>query len=394
MLNESASIWECSRNDSETHYAVKIYPNPNDRHLSPIYAGLYDLLNTNRIELAFSQDFSDMPVDLKTKRLWMEVRDLKSGMTRKICFDMRDGSRHLATDAITKADIYFKRSYDGGILSRVEKNLRAKVFPYGLYFPCRSKNESITLTLKRLYLHHKTNQLFSNSPYHSIKNTLGHPIKLFLDNRFTNSSAFKLYPIYTSFEVGSKEPAQHAVLFLTQVWDCNDVPLAIAAKRRDLNEMRVETIRALRSKFKESFIGGLRRTPFAEKHYPDCISTWDTDKANFIKILKRCLIAVTTTGLHESVGAKLAEYIVASRCVVTEPLKQTLPTPLKEEENILTFNDPDTCVKACERILDSAGLANEMRKNNEAYYKNELKPSVLMYKHLQTAFSHPVQADL
>lgn len=394
MHDKYVSGCENSNKKPEPKYFIKIFPKANDRHLSPIYAGLYDLLELNKIRLAFSQDFSNVPTDLDAKRLWMEVRDIKTGFTRKLCFDMRDGSRNLAIDCIEKADTYFKRSYDFRILNSLDNSLQKKIRPYGLYYPCRSIHENIYLTFKRLYLHNKISDNFLNNPYYALKSTAGYPFKLFLENRFTNTSNSQLYPFSTAFEVSSKEPADHFVLFLTKVWNTHDVSPNNASKLKDLNDMRVETIRALRSKFKDRFIGGLKRTSFSEKYYPDCVSSLKTDKYNFIKILKKCLIAVTTSGLHESVGAKLAEYIVASRCVVTESLKQTFPTPLYERKNILTFNTPDTCVDACQRILDNPNLANEMRKNNEEYYNIELKPSVRMFKHLQTAFRPEVHAEL
>lgn len=369
-------------------FSIRVYPNSNSRHVSPIYAGLYDLMHLSKIKLEFSRKLMGVPRDLEDKLLWMEVHDQKADRIRKVCFDMRDSGTWLSVDSINRADLYFKRSYDVKFIESLDENLKTKIHPYGLYYPCRSNNEIATLALKHLYHYHVLDHMLATNPIRAIRRILGYPLKLLIGNRVVKELSMNLHPISTSLEVDSKAPAQSSVLFLTRVWDTNGRSPEYAASRKELNDMRADTVRALKRRFKDRFIGGIQYSRFAEKHYPDCISTWETDKSSFLKLLKKCLVTVTTTGLHESNGAKLAEYVAASRCIVTEPLKQKLPTPLNEGRHILTFNDPDSCVEACERLLDDTTLAGEMRRNNEAYYRSELKPSVLMFKHLRTACEH------
>jgi hypothetical protein len=345
-------------------------------------------VHLNKIKLAFSRKLTGVPHDLEDKLLWMEVHNLKTDRIRKLCFDMRDSGTLLSVDSINQADLYFKRSYDVEFIESLDDSLRTKIRPYGLYYPCRSNKEIATLTLKHLYQYHVIDHMLATNPFRAMRRILGYPLKLLIGNRVAKELSMNLHPISTSLEVDSKAPAQSSVLFLTRVWETNGRSAEHAARRKELNDMRAEIVRALKSRFKDRFVGGLQYSRFAEKHYPDCISTWETDKSSFLKLLKKCLVTVTTTGLHESIGAKLAEYVAASRCIVTEPLKQKLPTPLNEGRHILTFNDPDHCVEACERLLDDTTLAREMRRNNEAYYRSELKPSVLMFKHLRTACDH------
>jgi len=88
--------------------------------------------------------------------------------------------------------------------------------------------------------------------------------------------------------------------------------------------MRAETVRALKRKFGKRFIGGLADEELARSRYPELIAD-GTSKRACLQSLRRCAVAVTTIGLHESTGHKLAQYPAASRCVVTEGLAHDLP---------------------------------------------------------------------
>ena len=118
------------------------------------------------------------------------------------------------------------------------------------------------------------------------------------------------------------------------------------------------------------------------------------DRRSFMKLLKNSLIAVATTGLHNSIGWKLPEYLASAKCIVTEPLQYELPTPLEENRNYLTFRTPEECVAACETILDSAQLAKEMRYNNYNYYIREVEPSAHMLSCIERAFSTKYGQDI
>jgi hypothetical protein len=103
--------------------------------------------------------------------------------------------------------------------------------------------------------------------------------------------------------------------------------------------------------------------------------------------MKRSLIGVATSGLHGSVGWKFAEYLAASRCIVSQPLCPERAYGIVEGEHYLPFQTADECANACERLLNDAALAQAMRRSNEDYYRNELKPPVMMLKRLRTAIA-------
>lgn len=152
-----------------------------------------------------------------------------------------------------------------------------------------------------------------------------------------------------------------------------------------LNTMRAETVRVLKREFGEHFIGGLSDTPVARARYPDLIT--DTAKHTYMRALRCCVIGVTTTGLHQSTGAKVPEYLAASRCVITEPILNALPEPLIEGKNILTFQTPEECAEACTQLLEDHDRIEEMRQTNYEYYMRSIRPVAIISRCLRIALN-------
>lgn len=359
-------------------------PNPQGiHHVSQIYAGLYTLQSENKVKISFSSDLSKVPRDLlflenSNRLLWTEIKSLETDQLLKVCFDLRDTGDILA-ETLQESDIYLKRSYSYEWIEKneIDQHQQQKILPYGLYYPCRSEHQVATYTNRITTLKHLISyQLASKQFLHGLRSVF-------------RKVSFERMMLSTQIETRSKAPAEKLILFQTRVYDPKmfEDEYIEYLNIEELNLVRVETIRKLKEKFGKSFIGGLKRTEFSEREYPDCITSFETERSEYIKLVKQCLITVTNSGLVGSNGAKLAEYIAASRCVVTEPLRYELPTPLEENTNIMTFRSPEECVSACERIFQDADFASSMRRNNEKYYNNESKPPVLILRCLDRAFA-------
>ncbi len=106
-------------------------------------------------------------------------------------------------------------------------------------------------------------------------------------------------------------------------------------------------------------------TAFARRHYADVLLTEAYRRKDFIRMVKRHLIGVYTRGLHHSLAFKLPEYLAASMCVVSDPLRNELPQPLTAGRHYLEFRGHDECVAQCDRLL-SRPEAREMRAHNSA----------------------------
>jgi len=360
---------------------VKVYPDISSNHMSQIYAGLYELQASGKINLKFTRRCPSSVRHYNRHTLWIEAEDLKNGSTRKLCFDMGDYCAINSIHRLKECDLYFKRSYHRSSIDKLPINLRAKIFPYGLNYACRSQYEKSML--RRSFIYHIVNKSLFKSPFVSLKDISKQYAKALISRYGLNVHIQP--PLIRDFELKPDEPAKEQILFLTRVYSPDEAPGVPPGQLKDLNEMRSNIIRVLKKSFGDYFIGGIARSEFAKKYYPDCITSEDTGKKNFMNLVKRCLIAVTTTGLYNSTGWKLAEYMAASRCIVSERPIYDLPVPLQEGRHYMPFSTPDECVKACEELFNDQDLAIRMRRNNHDYYSNEIHPSALLFRCLKTS---------
>jgi len=308
--------------------AIELNPRAWDRHVSQVHCGLVELAALGRISLHYSRG---MPIGPRST-MWVDINGVRC------FFDMRDGTVLTASE---EAVHYFKRTFRWGTYPE-------NVYPYGLYYPCRP-----TAYLDRTIWRHPRRTLH--------------------------------YRSRAAFEIDPMVPAESKVLFLTRLWDPTPAHGRDETTMDQLNTMRAETVRVLKKKLGKRFIGGLADTPVARARYPDLIT--DTAKHTYMRALRRCVVGVTTTGLHQSTGAKLPEYLAASRCVITEPILNALPEPLIEGRNILTFQTPEGCAEACSRLLEDHGRIEEMRQANYEYYMRSVRPVALISRCLRIALN-------
>lgn len=370
-------------------YAITVYVESNSDYVAEFYAGLADLQAAGVVDLRFrgrpahrSRPINDQGI------LWLEVATAGATRPRKVCFDTFDWHDIASMDDLAAADIYFKRSYHAKYVGKLEDGLRNKVVPMGLHYACSSRNETVVMRLRHAFAFNASHRAFTQSPIRAIARTLGSPATLLL--RQLGIGRFNASPMFMdSFEVAPHEPAELRVFYRTRVYSPQDAEHTYRLGRLDeINGMRVDTIRMLKHRFGDRFIGGLRPSPFAEQRYRDCMFQDDRGLRGHLESSKRCLINVSTIGLHDSTSWKIPEYMAASRCIVSEPMTYETPEPLVEGKHYLAFRTPEGCVRACEELLGDAAMANTMRREAFAYYENHVRPAQLMLRSLQTTFAH------
>lgn len=303
--------------------SVAINPRSWDRHTSHVHTGLEDLNALGHIRLQ-----RDARIPLGTRStMWVRVNG------RPCFFDLRDG---VVTRGGEDARVYFKRSF--------RPEMHPQILPYGLYFPCRSRYTSWR-----------------------------HPKRM---RRFRTHDHYTIDPL---------EPAEMRVLFLTRLWESTQAHGRDEESMSRLNGMRAETVRLLRKELGSRFVGGVADTAVAREMAPDLIV--DTSPGRYLRDLRRCAIAVTTTGLHESTGAKLAEYLAASRCVLSEPVLNALPDPLVEGWHLHTFTSPEQCVAICAGLLADPAKVSAMRHAGWSYFLHSARPAATLARCIQQALA-------
>jgi hypothetical protein len=347
-------------------------------HLSQVLAGLYELRAANLVDLDFDGSRPDASSE---SLLFAEVSD--GARQRSVCFDMRDGPI-IDRAALLESDVYFKRTYTHPELCHVPTGARTKVRPFGLNYACSSKSQLRSLAFaKQLLFQKPTSAERSAGPLGSMRRGVSRPVRWLGGPAIEVSASSPLQ--YSEFEASAQAPTERSVIFLTRLWCPAGKPDDVAEQFRALNEFRIELIRTLRNRLGDQFLGGVERNDVSEQLCPEYILDQDTIKTRYVTSMKRCLVGIATTGLHGSIGWKLAEYVAASRCIVSQPLQPVTCPGLVEGTHYLPFGTADECATACERLLNDPTLAQAMRDHNEAYYRNELEPSVMMLKRLRTA---------
>jgi hypothetical protein len=367
---------------------VRVYPDTLIAPTSKIYAGLFELEAAGQLQVKYTYKGPSSENIFRHGdefTLWTEIGDDSAGVIVRICFDTWDHPIINSLKKLEQCDIYFKRSYDRQSLWKLPIELQKKIVPFGLNYACRSINERGFV--QRHLVHYFAHKYFLYRPLRGLKKLVTQIGKTSVLRLAPSLSKNFTPPLIEEFEASPDSQAERIVLYQTVVYSPTTSKMSDIKQLKEMNDMRAEIIRALRKNFGERFIGGLAPTDFAKQHYADCITTNKIDKRSFMQLIKNSLITIVTTGLHNSTGWKLAEYLAASKCIVTEPLHYELPTPLEEEKNYLSFSSPEECVAACKKVLESPKLASDMRWNNYNYYKKEVEPAAHILSCIKRALS-------
>lgn len=178
---------------------------------------------------------------------------------------------------------------------------------------------------------------------------------------------------FKALPVCSPEPK---VLFMTRLWNpAGDFKGQLTNEKSEerslINETRAACIRLCRKEFGSRFFGGVIPADFSKSSYPDIVlETPQTGrKDKYLDHMKRFDIHIATSGLHRSTGWKFAEYIAASKAIVTEPLFYSSIGDLSENVNYLTFNNVTECVEKVAELFDNQKRSRMMQANYQ--YFNE-----------------------
>jgi hypothetical protein len=90
--------------------------------------------------------------------------------------------------------------------------------------------------------------------------------------------------------------------------------------------------------------------------------------------------------LHNAIAIKMAEYLAAGLCIVSEPIVHELPVPLIAGVNYLPFASLEECASQCKWLLAHPTEAARMRVANLDYYSKWVEPKAHVQNLLSRAF--------
>ena len=161
------------------------------------------------------------------------------------------------------------------------------------------------------------------------------------------------------------------ILFLTRLWE--------GEQKRALNAMRIAIVRALGERYPRNFTGGVTDTPLARALCPELIVAEKyTDRARYLRLMRRSDICIGSTGLWASIGWKTGEYVAAARAVVNERFVYEVPGGFREGVNYLGYASAEECVAQVDLLMRCPDAVQRMKEANAAYYREWLRPDALV----------------
>ena len=196
-------------------------------------------------------------------------------------------------------------------------------------------------------------------------------VSRFYNTDFFRSGDFEAYPVPST---------PNKVLLLARLWNPDHVSSAhLKVEREKINSNRIECIRACRSELGDQFTGGLQDDSFSRSLAPDLLAPLSlTKRSNFLQAVKTHTVCIATTGLHDSIGWKVGEYVAASRAIVSEPLRYELPGDFADGKNYLSYADKTELVNNIRTLLANRTTLSNMMRRNFDYYHANVRPDVLV----------------
>ncbi|MEB8329859.1 hypothetical protein OO009_10880 [Flavobacteriaceae bacterium KMM 6897] len=329
---------------------LNYFPSP---HLNQIYDGFEKLRKLGIINLTLNRAKGDI-----NKPLLHVTIDNKY----KVVYDTLDGLNWINGsieknleyfDKNLNADFYFKRSFSKQLLKYDTEN--RKIYPLGLNYYFQAEGN------------------YPQSPKEKIKDVLKHNSII---AKFYNKTSFAHFE-YENFPIPNKDKK---ILFLARLWNPDDETNEHAKTLRErINKNRIDYIKVCKKEFGDQFVGGLQKDDFSSKHAKDLtVVNSLTRKENFMNLVKSTNICIATSGLHNSTGWKFAEYVAASRAIVSEPLEYDLPGNFSQNKNYLIFQNENELISNINYLMQENDRLYEIMRNNFHYYNNYLSPDKLV----------------
>lgn len=324
-------------------------------HLYQIIAGLELLRRNGKIDLDIECLSPASPYRLPYNMLEVDCGG------RRIIFDMNDGYDNLFeaqgdyvgfyNKILDKCDILYKRSFNEELNNRLTDSGKIRKTPPNFLVTVKGNPAHIPMPCDPGY--EKAKKIIRMLPFSQYY------------NGFIYEGNFKAKPFVNS------EPK---ILFMARLWD----PMGESEgrlneekseERRRINESRANCIKRCRKEFGSRFFGGITYSDFAKKDYPELLldNSKIGKKNTYLKLMKNFDIHIATSGLHKSTGWKFAEYIAASKAIVSEPLTYSSVGGLADKINYLSFTNEYDCCERIEELFDSQ-KRYKMMHANEKYY--------------------------
>lgn len=330
-------------------------------HLAWLHTGLMGLEKQGHIRLRFrSPSPAERAYSDDGHTMLLVSRE---GRMRRIGIDLYDRNNRWEEGLLRASDVYFKRSYCAAEVSKRPE--AAKIRRLGLNYAARCDfapwRPAFAMGGRLM-----ANLLSGTLPWRRALDRL---------RQFADS------PVASAFE---REPtvAAAGILFQPRLWE----PQSTDDNVDEVNGLRVGIVRLLRKEFGSRFAGGVLPTPYARSHYPDALSESPAARPEYVRFSLRYAIGINTRGLHYSNPFKIGEYLAGSFCLLSDPMRNELPEPLRQGLEYDLYTTPEECAAHCERLLSDPAEVRARREASWRYYRENVRAEALWGKRLAEAF--------
>jgi len=297
----------------------------------------------------------------------LDVAPSGSRSARRVVVDVADRADYFCDGALAAADRYFKRSFDKTHVAALPDEFRARVRPYGLDLPSLGSRGKVR------HLHAAVLELLRQLRAGDSARAAG--------TRFwANALSITALPGRKAFI--ASPTAGSSIILQTRIWSPD------TTDDLGVNQQRIDLVGSLREAFGERFVGGIvAADEFARATCPPDLLLYESIRRSaYLARVRGAGIGVYVRGLHGSVAIKMAEYLAAGLCIVSEPLQHEFTEPLREGVNLLTFRGAAECRAQCQWLLDHPQAAARMRAANLDYFQHWVTPRALVLNLLARIF--------
>ena len=154
------------------------------------------------------------------------------------------------------------------------------------------------------------------------------------------------------------------------------------------NELRAHFIHAAQSLPNITFEGGFvaKRNEFVPPEVADITLPSLINLSEYLRKLKRSVVAFNTPVVHECHGWKLGEFLALGKAIISTPLSYALPAPLEHGAHLhIVDGSLDSICAAILKINEDDAYRQQLEQNARAYFDTYLAPRVVIERMLAAA---------
>ncbi|MDR3339259.1 MAG: hypothetical protein LBT25_04025 [Candidatus Symbiothrix sp.] len=334
---------------------MKIFIDPRSSiNYSSFYIqGLYDFFGKHKVSFS-SKYFKDLQeIDMLLAFVFINDKEIK-----RIIIDYRDQT-DIIEDAYQWSNMYAKINVNKSTFLHAHPNKILNIPP----------SFAIKIWNPLELIFHLGNNFFKAKIMKHIhdKNIHLRP-KIWVRNYLTLFKRQKLSDYNDFYENENEKEKENYVFFVSTHWEgCDDTNLY----------RRSYVLFCLQNKsihFSGGFFIG-RNTRIPENIPSDLLFDKFISNSIYLKNMKKSIFVFNTPAVHHCHGWKLGEFLCMGKAIISSPLLNDLPVPLRHNENIFIIENEADIDSAIDELLNNKDLRHKLEKNARLYYEKYASPT-------------------